>query len=291
MVDLLDPADREGRTLARGRDRVTGRLRTPVTNPRHCESWPGLALTGSADIAPETQLYTDLGELPPARLTDGRKRRPATGEAARVRLARTACHFPAVLAGGVKSVNSWEFAHQRLPEGDGEAAWVCTRAGTWRGTGARVMAQFQPPARSPGRPGAAASRAEDTPACGPRGREVVSGVLWKSSEGHWYVLAAASDEVPEVRVHGTGLRPGHAYGGDDDGGRDGAAGSGIRAEAAGDSGADAGGSGGGSGGQDGEAADGTTVTGSGTLAVPAGPGVRAELSGKRADGTRVPPLG
>ncbi|WP_326690798.1 MULTISPECIES: hypothetical protein [unclassified Streptomyces] len=245
VVDLLDPADKGSRELARDRDGVTARMRTPVTNPRRCESWPGVALTGSEEIAPEVELYTDLGELPPARLTDGKKRGPATSEAARTRLARTACHFPAVLAGGVKSVNSWEFARQRLPEGDGEAAWVCTRAGTWRGTGARAIAQFQAPARSPGRPGAAASRAENTPACGPRGRAVVTGVLWKSSEGHWYVLAASSYEVSRVRVRGTGLRPG---------------------------------------------AGGSAAVGSGTLAVPAGPGARAELSGEREDGSRVAPL-
>ncbi|MBO8201989.1 hypothetical protein JW613_27380 [Streptomyces smyrnaeus] len=208
-VDLLDPADVAGRELSRGEDGVTGPVPLPVTQPHHCESWPGLALTGSPGAASAAQLYTDLGELTPARLTDGTAREPATGAAARERLARTACHLPAVLDQGVKTVNSWQFARQRLPDGDGEAAWVCTRAGTWRGTGARVMTQFQPPA-PPGRPGAVTSRAEDSRACGPRERDVLTGLLWKSTRGHWYVLAAADESVTRLRARGKGLADGPA---------------------------------------------------------------------------------
>ncbi|MGI5352045.1 hypothetical protein ACQEU8_28220 [Streptomyces sp. CA-250714] len=209
-VDLLDPADTAGRPLSRREDGVTEPVPLPVTLPRHCESWPGLALRGSPGAARDVQLYTDLGELTPARLTDGKGRAPATGTGARKRLAHTACHLPAVLDRGVKAVNSWQFARQRLPDGDGEAAWVCTRAGTWRGAGARAMTQFQPSAAAPGRPGAVTSRAEDTRACGPRAPEVLTGLLWKSTEGHWYVLAAADEGVTRLRARGSGLVGGPA---------------------------------------------------------------------------------
>ncbi|MDF4250277.1 hypothetical protein [Streptomyces sp. WMMB303] len=209
-VDLLDPADGTGRTLSRGADGVTGPLPLPVTLPRHCESWPGLALRGSPGAARRLQLYTDLGELAPARLTDGAERTPATDAGARRRLARTACHFPAVLDRGVRAVNSWQFARQRLPDGDGEAAWVCTRAATWRGTGARVMTQFQPPAGAPGRPGAVTSRLEDSRVCGPHARAVLTGLLWRSTEGRWYVLAAGDEGVSRLRARGEGLPGGPA---------------------------------------------------------------------------------
>ncbi|MBO8193600.1 hypothetical protein ITI46_18320 [Streptomyces oryzae] len=210
QVDLRDPADVAGRALSRDEDGVTERVPLPVTLPRHCENWPGLALRGSPGAAPDTQLYTDLGELTPARLTDGKERAPATGAAARGRLAHTVCHLPAVLDEGVKAVNSWQFARQRLPDGDGAAAWVCTRAGTWRGAGARVMTQFQPSAAAPGRPGAVTSRAEDTRACGPRARKVLTGLLWKSTEDHWYVLAAGDESVTRLRARGSGLADGPA---------------------------------------------------------------------------------
>lgn len=209
-VDLLDPEDEPGRALSRDADGVTEPVPLPVTQPRHCDRWPGLALAGSAHVAEAPQLYTDLGEPTPVRLTDGREREPATSAAARRRLARTACHLPAVLDSGVKSLNSWEFARQTLPEGDGMAAWVCTRAVTWRGTGARVMTQFQPPAAVPGRPGAVTSRAEDTRVCGPRSRKVLTGLLWKSTRGHWYLLAAGDREVTRLRARGRGLADGPA---------------------------------------------------------------------------------
>ncbi|WP_369203899.1 hypothetical protein, partial [Streptomyces sp. PU-14G] len=204
-LDLLDPADREGRVLSRDEAGVTEAVPLPVTQPRHCDSWPGLALAGSRGVAEDVQLYTDLGELLPARLTDGKRQVPATGAAARRRLAGTACHLPALLDSGVAAVNSWEFARQRLPDGGGEAAWVCTRAETRQGTGARVMTQLQPPAKDPGRPGTVTSRERDTRACGPRSHEVLAGALWKSEKGHWYVLAAADAGVSRLRARGQGL--------------------------------------------------------------------------------------
>lgn len=110
-----------------------------------------------------------------------------------------------VRSNGVRSVNSWPYAKQRLPEGAGEALWFCTRADTWRGTGSRVLAQFQaPPELSGGAraPGAVAARSEDSPDCGVRRPRVLAGVLWKSDGGRWYVLAAGSRQFASLTASG-----------------------------------------------------------------------------------------
>ncbi|MCZ9344040.1 hypothetical protein NGM37_40470, partial [Streptomyces sp. TRM76130] len=79
----------------------------------------------------------------------------------------------AVRGHGVRSVNAWQFARQRLPHATGTATWVCTRAETWRGTGAKVLAQFHTPG---GRHGTVTANAVDVPACGERVPQVLSGV-------------------------------------------------------------------------------------------------------------------
>ena len=141
------------------------------------------------------RLLTDLGELAPARLTYGSPGKPGEvkGPKARAAWARTACHLPAVRGQGVRTVNSWEFAEQPVPGGAGTAAWVCTRAETWRGAGSRTLAQFQAPAPGgqPYAPGAVAARAEAVRPAGPRPR-VLAGVLWKAPDGRWWLLAAGS---------------------------------------------------------------------------------------------------
>ncbi|MBD9730885.1 hypothetical protein IGX29_03440, partial [Streptomyces sp. H28] len=87
-----------------------------------------------------------------------------------------------------------------VPEGAaGTAAWVCTRAETWRGEGARVLAQFRTPG---GSFGAVAAKAEDVPACGARAPHVLAGVLWKSEAGTWYLLAAGSRDVTSLEATG-----------------------------------------------------------------------------------------
>jgi hypothetical protein len=148
-----------------------------------------------------TRLATDLGELIPARLTAGSPEAPhdVAGAADLERWAKTACLLPAVRSHGVRSVNSWTYAHQKLPEAGGTASWVCTRADTWRGGQERVLAQFQAP--GPGT-GALVARAEGTPDCGARAPRVLAGVLWKSGAGHWYVLAAGSRQLASVTVGG-----------------------------------------------------------------------------------------
>ncbi|MEV8290573.1 hypothetical protein [Streptomyces niveus] len=201
--DLLDPAG-DARPLRRGADGVTDPLPVPGAN-RECGAWDVLEVTESGE-AGGVRLLSDLGELTPARLTSGPPSAPAdvSGTEARTAWARTACLLPAVRSHGVRTVNSWQFASQSLPESNGAARWVCTRAETWRGTESRVLAQFQPPSAKAGAPrtGAVAARASGSPACGAREPHVLAGVLWKSRGGRWYVLAAGSDEFRSVRTTG-----------------------------------------------------------------------------------------
>ncbi|MEU3658834.1 hypothetical protein AB0E77_03590 [Streptomyces sp. NPDC032940] len=181
-------------TLADG---VTSPLATPVQRSGDCTSWNVLQLTDGS----HTRLMSDLGELVPARLTTGRpgKAKDVSGAGALHAWAPYACSLGAVRGQGVRSVNAWEFASQPLPDDTGSGEWVCMRAETWRGPGARVMAQFRTPG---GTRGAVAARAQDVPACGKRDPHVLAGVLWKSEGGHWYLLAAGSRDTESVEASG-----------------------------------------------------------------------------------------
>lgn len=201
--DLLAPS-RAARPLHRDRNGVTDVLASPQT-AGDCRSWSAV----ETHDATATRLLTDLGELAPARLTSGSPSTPhdVSGRADRESWARTACLLTAVRSRGVRSVNSWPYARQWLPEGNGFAQWVCTRAETWRGSGSRVFAQFQGPSAQSATggavpPGAVAARAEDSPACGERDPRVLAGVLWKSHGGRWYVLAAGSPEFASLTTSG-----------------------------------------------------------------------------------------
>ncbi|WSJ88541.1 hypothetical protein OG430_34620 [Streptomyces sp. NBC_01304] len=193
--DLLKP-DAEPVALHRSADGVTDPFASPA-QARDCRTWKALELRDTAT----TRLMADLGELAPAHLTAGRPEAPreVTGGPARASWARTACLLPAVRAHGVRSVNSWAYANQRLPEANGTATWVCTRAETWQGSGSRVLAQFQAPGKATG---AIAAKAQDSPACGVRDPRVVAGVLWKSRGGNWYVVAAGSRQITSLATSG-----------------------------------------------------------------------------------------
>ncbi|MFJ8750618.1 hypothetical protein ACIREO_14970 [Streptomyces sp. NPDC102441] len=203
--DLLAPHGK-ARPLPRDRHGVTDPLTEPETEEggrADCRSWQALEMRD--DTA--ARLMTDLGELTPVRLTSGAPSAPhdVSGRAERESWARTACLLPAVRSNGVRSVNSWPYAKQRLPEGEGDALWFCTRADTWRGTGSRVLAQFQAPPElsgGTGAPAAVAARAEDSPDCGIRRPRVLAGVLWKSDGGRWYVLAAGSRQFTALTASG-----------------------------------------------------------------------------------------
>ncbi|QNP67302.1 hypothetical protein IAG43_08555 [Streptomyces genisteinicus] len=196
--DLLDPAA-PARPLARDASGVTAALPSPAREGA-CRSWEALEVRDGEG----TRLLTDLGELAPVRLLSGPPSAPsdATGPGAPATWARTACSLQGLRAHGVREVSVWRYALQRLPEANGTAAWVCTRAETWRGDGARVMAQFHPPADRPSAPGTVVARAEGSPACGVREPRVLAGVLWQSRAGQWYALAAGGGRFRSVALSG-----------------------------------------------------------------------------------------
>ncbi|MFJ7126922.1 hypothetical protein [Streptomyces sp. NPDC098101] len=194
--NLLAPA-KEPYALARDARGVTDPVPSPA-QAKGCVRWNTLQTRDGSGL----RLFTDLGELAPARLLWGRPAAPAdaTGPEAREAWARTACQLTTVRAHGVRSVNAWRFARQRLPEGAGLGSWLCTRAETWRGTGDRVLAQFLVP--SPEVPAALAARSEGSPACGVRDPRVLAGVLWQAPGGNRYVLAAGSPDFASLEVSG-----------------------------------------------------------------------------------------
>ncbi|MEU0332799.1 hypothetical protein [Streptomyces sp. NPDC006193] len=176
---------------------VTAPLASPALRSGPCTSWTVLQLTDHRG----TRLVTDLGELVPAHLTAGRPGAAGevSGAAGRRAWAPFACSLANGRAAGVRSVNAWAYAEQPLPDGSGDAAWVCTRAETWRGDGTAALAQFRTPG---GTVGAVVAKGTDVPACGPRDPHVLAGVLWKSAGGHWYLLAAGSEDVTSVTATG-----------------------------------------------------------------------------------------
>ncbi|WP_421107810.1 hypothetical protein [Streptomyces sp. NEAU-S77] len=197
--DLLRPAGRP-RPVRLTTDGVTDPVRT-VPRLRPCRGWPAVQF-GS-------RLVADLGELAPARLTYGGPGatsrggpRDVAGRDALLSWERTACRLPLMTGRGVRSVNIWRFGVQRLPERGGRAAWLCTRAETWRGRGSRVLAQFQPWTTRRGAAGAVAATADGSPACGPRAPRVLAGVLWKARSGRWFLLAAGSRQVTGIVASG-----------------------------------------------------------------------------------------
>nr|WP_254667911.1 hypothetical protein [Streptomyces griseus] len=199
--DLLAP-HAPARPLRRDAHGVTEASTGPGSSGA-CRSWQALEVRDASG----SRLLTDLGELTPVRLTSGAPSAPhdVSEPADRASWARTACLLPAVRAHGVRSVNSWAYARQRLPEGEGAALWLCTRAETWRGTGSRVLAQFQAPPEVSGgvrAPAAVAARAENSPDCGIRRPRVLAGVLWRSDGGRWYVLAAGSRQFVSLSATG-----------------------------------------------------------------------------------------
>ncbi|WUH93875.1 hypothetical protein OG900_29675 [Streptomyces sp. NBC_00433] len=205
--DLLRP-DLQGTPLHTTADGTTD----PVRTPGACgTSWPALQLRSSGRIVERHSfLLTDLGDLSPVHLTftpppspgtPARAPREATGAQALASWAHSACRLGELRGQGVRSVNDWQFARTRLPEGAGEAAWTCDRADTWRGPG-RATVQFVPPDAAPGAPGTPAGRQTGGSACSRFGQDIVAGVMWKSPGSRWYLLAAGSREVVSVSADG-----------------------------------------------------------------------------------------
>ncbi|MFF7256168.1 hypothetical protein [Streptomyces microflavus] len=207
--DLLAP-NTPVRPLEVGPDGVTAPVGRPAAGGA-CDSWPVLQLRSSERIVENHAfLVTDLGDLAPAHLTytpkpgrgaPARQPREATGTEALLAWARTACSLRALSGSGVRAVNNWAFAEQRLPEGEASAEWLCTRADTWRGPG-RVLVQFLRPAASPTAPAAVVADRNDTALCSRFGQHILAGTHWKSASGRWYVLAAGSRAVDRIEATG-----------------------------------------------------------------------------------------
>ncbi|MFG2646584.1 hypothetical protein [Streptomyces sp. NPDC048436] len=195
--DLLKPGSGAD-AVKRDDDGVTQPLASPA-QASSCTSWNALELR---DNTGANRFSTDLGEIVPAHLTAGRPRAPR--EATATDWSDTACSLAAARSNGVRSVNSWQYARQALPEANGPAAWICTRADTWRGADSRVLALFRA-----GGAAAVAAKAEDSPACGGREPSVLAGVRWKSRGGNWYLLGGGSKEIVSVTMSGSAPTPGN----------------------------------------------------------------------------------
>lgn len=207
--DLLRP-NTAARALKVGADGVTDSVPRPSPGGE-CDSWPVMQLRSSERIVEKHAfLVTDLGDLAPVHLTytpkpgrgaPARQPREATGGPALLSWARTACSLRTLRGSGVRAVNNWEFAEQRLPEGGAPAQWVCTRADTWQGPG-RVLVQFLGPDPSLTAPGTVVGDERDTAQCSRFGQHVLAGTHWRASSGQWYVLAAGSRAVSRIEATG-----------------------------------------------------------------------------------------
>lgn len=207
--DLLRP-NTAARALMVRADGVTAAVARPSPGGS-CDSWPVMQLRSSERIVEKHAfLVTDLGDPAPVHLTftpkpgggaPARQPREATGGPALLSWARTACSLQALRGTGVRAVNNWDFAEQRLPEGGAPAQWVCTRADTWQGPG-RVLVQFLGPDPSLTAPGTVVGNARDTALCSRFGQHVLGGTHWRAPSGRWYVLAAGSRAVSRIEATG-----------------------------------------------------------------------------------------
>ncbi|MFE9258272.1 hypothetical protein [Streptomyces sp. NPDC006879] len=208
--DLLAPGSPE-RPLGLSRDGVTAPVPAPGRSaPAGCTTWPVLYLRSSGRIVEKHSfLLADLGGLSPAHLTHtplpaatspARQPREATGPEGLAAWSRAACGLARLRDQGVRAVNIWDFAEQRLPEGGDRAVWSCTRASSWRGPG-DVRVELRTPAL-PGSPVLVAGSARSTAACGRFGQHVFASVRWTSASGARYLLAAGSRRVTSIAVSG-----------------------------------------------------------------------------------------
>ncbi|WP_326675859.1 hypothetical protein [Streptomyces sp. NBC_01237] len=207
--DLLTP-DTPARPLDVGADGVTAPVPRPAPGG-DCGSWPVMQLRSSESIVENHAfLLTDLGDLTPVHLTytpkpgrgaPSRQPREATGTEALLGWARTACSLRTLRGTGVRAVNNWEFAEQKLPEGGARMDWVCTRADTWQGPG-RILVQLLQPSASPTAPAAVVADRSDTALCSRFGQHILASARWKAPSGRWYVLAAGSRAVNRIEAAG-----------------------------------------------------------------------------------------
>ncbi|MEU5383493.1 hypothetical protein [Kitasatospora cineracea] len=148
-------------------------------------------------------LLADLGGLAPAHLTytpppdaaaPARPPREAVGAQALRRWAAGACAVPEA-GPGVRQLNLWEFADQKLPQNAGELAWACLRADRWDGSGSAAAAVLPPD-------GGLAERLAraDGRACSRYEQDTVAQYRWRAPNGTPYLLVAASRRVARLTV-------------------------------------------------------------------------------------------
>ncbi|MFJ8034763.1 hypothetical protein [Streptomyces sp. NPDC096032] len=213
--DLMRP-DTPARALVVDGDGVTAPVPLFGPGPRPgagagCGSRTVLQLRSSSRIAEHHAfLLAGLGELTAVHLTytplpgrgaPARQPREATGPAALLAWARTACAVGLPHGPGVKAVNVWDFAEQDLPDGAGPGVWTCARADTWRGPG-EVAVALRTARAGTGEQARIVARARATGACGRFGQHIVVHANWRSPKGAWYVLAAGSRAVRGLIVTG-----------------------------------------------------------------------------------------
>ncbi|MFC8455043.1 hypothetical protein, partial [Kitasatospora sp. NPDC057223] len=186
-----------------------------LTGDAPCTRRPVLQLRSSPVVAEQHAfLLADVGGLLPAHLTytpppDGTPARPpreATGPEALAAWARTACvpgtAGPAGAGPGTRAVNTWAFATQALPEGEGSASWVCVRRDAWDGGGSAATAVLLPDPRRTAPPPLRTAALDDTRACSRFDQNVLASAWWRAKSGKAYLLVAGSRRL--VSVSGTG---------------------------------------------------------------------------------------
>ena len=186
---------------------VVGGLTAEVPRPpaSGCASWPSLQLRSSPLVAEHHAfLLTDLGGITAAHLTftpapshgAAQSPREATGSDALLALSRLACGLPALRNQDTKQINTWEFALQSLPQSQGTATWVCTRADRWDGTGSTATS-FLPPGSAPAEQTGSETEGR---ACSRFSQHIVADTRWRSPQGKQYLLVAGSRHVTSLAV-------------------------------------------------------------------------------------------
>lgn len=190
-------------------DGLTAAIAAPPASG--CAHWPVLQLRSSPVIAEHHAfLLTDLGGItathltftPPPGKAPANYPREATGPDALLTWARLGCTLAPLRGEGVKAVNAWEFALQALPEGRGTAAWTCTRADRWNGTGSAAT-QFLAPAPETG-PVVTTAVQPQGRSCSRYEQYVVADTWWRSpASGRSYLLAAGSRHIVSIGTSGS----------------------------------------------------------------------------------------
>ncbi|MGH4029207.1 hypothetical protein ACQB60_09765 [Actinomycetota bacterium Odt1-20B] len=208
--DLLRP-NTPARDLPVSDTGITDRAPVP-TQQGSCTSWPVLQLRSSSKVAEKHAfLLSDLGGPAPAHLTytplpsssvPARQPREATGTPALLAWAHIACGLQQAYGSGIRAVNTWDYAEQRLPEHGGRAVWSCVRYDSWRGPG-DVAVRFRDSTQAPDAPAADVARVRRTHACSRFGQHVLASRTWTAPSGHRYLLAAGSRAVTSIRSPGT----------------------------------------------------------------------------------------